>query len=104
MPRDYKPSQSRSKPSGKNNAFLTGLLLGVILGIGVSIGVAVMVTGGKSPFVDHKNATPLPETQNSQSSNQPEDNAVFVLFGVSLSAANRFVFFLFFFFVFLVSL
>lgn len=93
MTRDYKPSQSRSKPAGKNNAFLTGLLLGVILGIGVSIGVAVMVTGGKSPFVEHKNATPPPDAPTSLSSNKPEDNAVPDQNGETKPAANRFDFY-----------
>ena len=92
MTRDYKPSQSRSKPAGKNNAFLTGLLLGVILGIGVSIGVAVMVTGGVA-FLCSTNGLLPPDAQNSLSSNKPDDNAVPDQNGETKPAANRFDFY-----------
>lgn len=52
MTRDYKPASQKQKPAGKNNAFITGVLVGMILGIGISVAVAIMVTGGKSPFVE----------------------------------------------------
>lgn len=63
MTRDYKPAAPRQKPAGKGNPFFTGLLIGVILGIGVSIGVAVMVTGGKSPFVEHETSVAEPDVR-----------------------------------------
>lgn len=73
MTRDYKPSASRSKPAGKNNAFFTGLLVGIIVGIGISVAVAIMVTGGKSPFVDHSTSVePLPAAKNGQDTNPTE--------------------------------
>ncbi len=91
MTRDYKPSASRSKPAGKNNAFLTGLLIGVILGIGASIGVAVMVTGGKSPFVAHETAAPLPSHQAGESVTSNE--AAAPAHEDAKPAANRFDFY-----------
>jgi len=61
MTRDYKPTASRQKPAGKNNAFITGLLVGMILGIGISVAVAILVTGGKSPFIEHETSVePVP--------------------------------------------
>jgi cell division protein FtsN len=72
MTRDYKPAASRQKPAGKNNAFLTGLLIGMILGIGISVAVAIMVTGGKSPFVEHESSSPLlPNTGQNMNSDDP---------------------------------
>jgi cell division protein FtsN len=72
MTRDYKPTASRQKPAGKNNAFFTGLLVGMILGIGISVGVAIMVTGGKSPFIEHESATDLPGTIAGQNMNSED--------------------------------
>lgn len=61
MTRDYKPTASRQKPANKNNAFITGLLVGMILGIGISVAVAILVTGGKSPFIEHETSVePVP--------------------------------------------
>lgn len=80
MTRDYKPTASRQKPAGKNNAFITGLLVGMILGIGISVAVAILVTGGKSPFIEHETSVePVPaETSNGMDSEEkavPEENS-----------------------------
>ncbi|OAJ70538.1 sporulation protein [Methylobacillus sp. MM3] len=73
MTRDYKPAASRQKPAGKNNAFLTGIMVGIILGIGISVAVAIMVTGGKSPFVDHEtSAEPAPAAETAKEMNSAE--------------------------------
>lgn len=79
MTRDYKPTASRQKPAGKNNAFITGLLVGIILGIGISVAVAIMVTGGKSPFVEHETSVePVPaeaaKGMNSEEEAVPAEN------------------------------
>lgn len=79
MTRDYKPTASRQKPAGKNNAFITGLLVGIILGIGISVAVAIMVTGGKSPFVEHETSVePVPaeaaKSMNSEEEAVPAEN------------------------------
>lgn len=92
MTRDYKPSSSRPKPAGKNNAFITGLLVGMILGIGISVGVAIMVTGGKSPFVEHESAAePLPAASTKSMDSQEE--AVPAETGEAKSDASRFDFY-----------
>lgn len=91
MTRDYKPTASRQKSAGKNNAFFTGLLVGMILGIGVSVGVAILVTGGESPFVEHETSAPRSEANAAQNAipaapAEPETTE-------SKPAANRFDFY-----------
>ena len=93
MTRDYKPAASRQKPAGKNNAFFTGLLVGIIIGIGISVAVAIMVTGGKSPFVDHETSVePVPATQTAKEPDS-EESAVPAENAEAKSDANRFDFY-----------
>lgn len=92
MTRDYKPTASRQKPAGKNNAFITGLLVGMILGIGISVAVAILVTGGKSPFIEHETSVePVPaETSNGMDA---EEKAVPAENSEAKPDANRFDFY-----------
>ena len=92
MTRDYKPTASRQKPAGKNNAFITGLLVGMILGIGISVAVAILVTGGKSPFIEHETSVePVPaETSKGMDS---EEEAVPTENSEAKPDANRFDFY-----------
>lgn len=93
MTRDYKPTASRQKPAGKNNAFFTGLMVGIILGIGISVAVAIMVTGGKSPIIDHEtSAEPAPASQTSKEMNS-EESAVPAENTEAKPDANRFDFY-----------
>lgn len=92
MTRDYKPTASRQKPASKNNAFITGLLVGMILGIGISVAVAILVTGGKSPFIEHETSVePAPaEPSNGMDS---EEKAVPAENSEAKPDANRFDFY-----------
>jgi len=77
--RDYKPTQSQPRSSGKGSSLLTGVLIGFILGIGVSVAVAIFVKGGESPFVardkspSHADAGPKTDTPNAQGKPEAAD-------------------------------
>lgn len=92
MTRDYKPTASRQKPAGKNNAFITGLLVGMILGIGISVAVAILVTGGKSPFIEHETSVE-PVTAETSKGMDSEEEAVPAENSEAKPDANRFDFY-----------
>ena len=92
MTRDYKPTASRKKPAGKNNAFITGLLVGMILGIGISVAVAILVTGGKSPFIEHETSVEPVPAETSKDMNS-EEGAVPAENNEAKPDANRFDFY-----------
>lgn len=92
MTRDYKPTASRQKPASKNNAFITGLLVGMILGIGISVAVAILVTGGKSPFIEHETSVE-PVTAETSKGMDSEEEAVPAENSEAKPDANRFDFY-----------
>ena len=80
MARDYKPTQSQPRSSGKGSSLLTGVLIGFILGIGVSVAVAIFVKGGESPFVardkspSHPDSGPKADSPNAQGKPEAADS------------------------------